>query len=90
MFSLSSFENVPCSDNRCLFFGCCKTRVVSAKCPCCVWNNVTHTTLRYCGKMKLWVLNTIAAEATGVTVARHNLSFTEVLCSSATNADNLA
>ena len=50
---------------------------------------MTHTTLRYRGKMKLWVLNTMAAEATGVTVARHNLSFTEMLCSSATNADNL-
>jgi hypothetical protein len=45
--------------------------------------------LRYRGKMKLWVLNTIAEEATGVTVARHNLSFTEMFCSSAANADNL-
>lgn len=54
-----------------------------------MWNNVAHTTLRYRGKMKLWVLNTIAEEATGVTVARHNLSFTEMFCSSAANADNL-
>jgi hypothetical protein len=51
--------------------------------------DVAHTTLRYRGKMKLWVLNTIAEEATGVTVARHNLSFTEMFCSSAANADNL-